>query len=90
MASLTTTELLYFCFIIIISYTIRGSSGFGGAYIPTGEFTRDVMIACALALPMMVPGIFIGNHIHANLNDVAFKRLMAVILIISGLPLLIW
>lgn len=61
----------------------------GGAYIATGEFTRDVMIACAVALPMMVLGIFIGNRIHANLNDVAFKRLIAVILIISGLPLLI-
>jgi uncharacterized membrane protein YfcA len=61
----------------------------GGAYIATGEFTRDVMIACVVALPMMALGIFIGNRIHANLNDVAFKRLVAVILIISGLPLLI-
>jgi uncharacterized membrane protein YfcA len=60
----------------------------GGAYIVAGEFTRDVLIACALALPMMALGIFIGNRIHANLNDVAFKRLVAVILIISGLPLL--
>jgi uncharacterized membrane protein YfcA len=61
----------------------------GGAYIASGEFTRDVLIACAIALPMMALGIFIGNRIHANLNDVAFKRLVAVILIISGLPLLI-
>ncbi len=61
----------------------------GAAYIATGEFTRDVMIACALALPMMALGIFTGNRIHANLNDVAFKRLIAVILIISGLPLMI-
>ncbi|MBY0269652.1 MAG: sulfite exporter TauE/SafE family protein [Burkholderiales bacterium] len=61
----------------------------GGAYIAAGEFTRDVLIACVVALPVMVLGIFIGNRIHANLNDVAFKRLVAVILIISGLPLLI-
>lgn len=34
-------------------------------------------------------GIFAGNRIRTNLNDIAFKRLIAVILIISGLPLLI-
>ena len=61
----------------------------GGAYVATGEFTRDVLIACAIALPMMALGIFIGNRIHANLNDVAFKRFVAVILMVSGLPLLI-
>lgn len=61
----------------------------GGAYIIAGEFTRDVLIACAVALPMMGLGIFIGNRIHANLNDVAFKRLVAAILIVSGLPLLV-
>jgi uncharacterized membrane protein YfcA len=61
----------------------------GGAYIAAGEFTRDVLIACAVALPMMALGIFIGNRIHANLNDVAFKRMVAVLLIISGLPLLL-
>ncbi len=60
----------------------------GGAYIITGEFTRDVTLACAAALPMMGIGIFVGNRIHANLNDVAFKRLVAVILMISGLPLI--
>ncbi|MGP1609954.1 MAG: TSUP family transporter, partial [Burkholderiales bacterium] len=61
----------------------------GGAYIAAGEFTQDVLIACAAALPLMALGIFIGNRIHANLNDVAFKRMVAVLLIISGLPLLL-
>jgi uncharacterized membrane protein YfcA len=61
----------------------------GGAYVIAGEFTHDVLIACAVALPMMGIGIFIGNRIHANLNDVAFKRLVAAILIVSGLPLLV-
>lgn len=61
----------------------------GGAYVATGEFTRDVLMACAIALPMMALGIFSGNRIHANLNDVAFKRFVAVILMVSGLPLLL-
>lgn len=61
----------------------------GGAYVITGEFTHDVIIACAVALPMMGIGIFIGNRINANLNDIAFKRLVAAILMVSGLPLLV-
>jgi hypothetical protein len=47
------------------------------------------MIACAVALPMMALGVFIGNHVHANLAPLAFKRLVAAILIASGLPLLL-
>ncbi len=58
-------------------------------YIAVGEFDRDVMITCAAALPMMLIGVFVGNHIHANLNQVAFQRLVALILIVSGLPLLL-
>ena len=61
----------------------------GGAYVLTGEFTRDVLIACAAALPVMALGIFVGNRVHANLNDLAFKRLVACILMGSGLPLLL-
>jgi uncharacterized membrane protein YfcA len=61
----------------------------GGAYVITGEFTRDVIIACAVALPMMGIGVFIGNRINANLNDIAFKRLVAGILMASGVPLLL-
>lgn len=61
----------------------------GGAYIIAGEFTRDVLIACAVALPAMGIGIFLGNRIHARLDDVAFKRMVAGILMLSGLPLLL-
>lgn len=61
----------------------------GGAYVIAGEFTRDVIIACAVALPVMALGVFAGGRIHARLNDTAFKRLVALILIISGLPLLL-
>jgi uncharacterized membrane protein YfcA len=61
----------------------------GTAYIATGEFTPDVQNACALAIPMMILGTVIGNKLQANLNDTSFKRLVAVILIISAIPLLI-
>lgn len=58
-------------------------------YAAVGEFDRDVMIACAAALPVMLFGVFLGNRIHANLNQVAFKRFVALVLIASGVPLLL-
>ena len=58
-------------------------------YIAVGEFDRDVMLACAVALPMMLTGVFLGNRIHARLDDVLFKRLVAGVLIASGVPLLL-
>lgn len=61
----------------------------GVGYAAVGAFDRDVLIACAAALPLMMIGVFLGNHIHANLNPLAFKRLVALILIASGAPLLL-
>ena len=61
----------------------------GVGYAAVGAFDRDVLLACAAALPLMMIGVFLGNHIHANLNPLAFKRLVALILIASGAPLLL-
>lgn len=61
----------------------------GAGYISVGAFDRDAMIACAVALPMMAIGVFVGNRVHANLAPLAFKRLVAAILIASGVPLLL-
>jgi uncharacterized membrane protein YfcA len=61
----------------------------GAGYISVGAYDRDALIACAAALPLMALGIFIGNRVHANLAPLAFKRLVALILIASGVPLLV-
>ncbi|HSN41972.1 MAG TPA: sulfite exporter TauE/SafE family protein [Burkholderiales bacterium] len=61
----------------------------GVGYAMIGAFDRDALIACGAALPLMAAGVFLGNHIHANLNPLAFKRLVALILIASGAPLLL-
>jgi uncharacterized protein len=60
----------------------------GLGYWMVGEYTRDVLITVAIALPMMLAGIFIGNRIHTGLSEVAFRRLVAAALIISGVALL--
>jgi uncharacterized membrane protein YfcA len=60
----------------------------GLGYWVVGEYTRDVLITVAIALPMMLVGIFIGNRIHTGLSDLAFRRLVSGALIVSGLALL--
>ena len=61
----------------------------GLGYAAVGSYDRETLTICLIAVPVMLIGIWIGNRIHADLNDIAFKRLVAVILIASGVPLLI-
>lgn len=35
----------------------------------------------------MAVGIYIGNHLHANLNPLQFRRFIALVLLGSGIPL---
>jgi uncharacterized membrane protein YfcA len=58
-------------------------------YVAVGAYDHDALIACAAGLPLMALGAFLGNRIHANLEQLAFKRFVAVIVILSGLPLLL-
>jgi len=61
----------------------------GLGYVAVGSFDRDVLIACAAAVPLMMIGVFLGNRIHANLNQIAFKRFVALIFLASSVPLLL-
>lgn len=61
----------------------------GAGYVSVGAFDRDALFACAVALPMMLIGVFVGDRVHASLAPIAFKRLVAAILITSGVPLLL-
>jgi uncharacterized membrane protein YfcA len=61
----------------------------GLGYWAVGQYTRDVLITTAIALPMMLAGIFVGNRIHTGLSELAFRRLVGGALIASGLALLV-
>jgi uncharacterized membrane protein YfcA len=61
----------------------------GIGYYAVGEFSSDVWIAFAAALPLMLLGIFIGDCFHADMSETTFKRLVAAILIVSGAALLL-
>lgn len=47
MEALSLPELLFFAFVIVVSYTVRGSSGFGGVTVP--------LLALVLSLKIVVP-----------------------------------
>jgi uncharacterized membrane protein YfcA len=60
----------------------------GAGYWAVGEYSPDVLITVAIALPMMLAGIFLGNRIHTGLSEVGFRRSVSGALIVSGLALL--
>jgi len=61
----------------------------GLGYWAVGEYTREVLITVAIALPMMLLGIFIGDRIHSGLSALSFRRLISGALIASGLALMV-
>lgn len=63
--------------------------GRGIGYWTVDQYNREVLLTFAFALPMMLLGIFIGDRIHSGLSDVAFRRTICAILIVSGAALLV-
>jgi uncharacterized membrane protein YfcA len=61
----------------------------GLGYLAVGEFGLDVLFVFAAAFPLMLVGIFIGDRFHTGMSDIAFKRLVGVVLIVSGVALLV-
>jgi len=59
----------------------------GIGYFAVGEFGRDAVIMFALAFPMMLIGIFLGDRFYGGMTDLAFRRLVSAVLIVSGLAL---
>jgi uncharacterized membrane protein YfcA len=61
----------------------------GLGYYAVGEFTLETLIVFAAALPVMLAGIAIGNRIHLNLSELAFRRLVGGTMLASSVPLLL-
>jgi uncharacterized protein len=60
----------------------------GAGYFAVGEFGRDALIAFAFAFPMMLLGIFIGDRFHGDMDELTFRRVIAIVLVVSGLALM--
>jgi len=61
----------------------------GLGYLAVGEFGRDAVVAFALAFPMMLIGIFVGDRFHAGMSEEAFRRMVGAVLTVSGFALLV-
>ena len=61
----------------------------GQGYWAVGGYTRDVLITVAIALPMMLVGIFIGNRIPHRLERARLPPPGSGALIVSDLALLV-
>ncbi|MEW8459200.1 MAG: hypothetical protein AB2653_02715, partial [Candidatus Thiodiazotropha endolucinida] len=58
-------------------------------YLFSGFFSLDLMLMMAVAIPLMVIGMFIGGHIHTNMSQQTFQRAISMLLVFSGLALLL-
>lgn len=61
----------------------------GAGYYAVGEFTRESLVLFAAACPAMLIGIYIGNRIHLNISEVAFRRLVIIVLFACAVPLML-
>ena len=61
----------------------------GLGYFGLGEFGADVWLLLAITLPMTLIGIYLGNRLFAEVNEVRFRRLVSLTLIVSGFALLV-
>jgi uncharacterized membrane protein YfcA len=61
----------------------------GIGYYAVGEFTSDALLVFACAFPVMLIGIYVGNHIHLRIAELAFKRLVGATLLACSIPLML-
>jgi len=61
----------------------------GAGYLAVGAYDREALAATAISLPLMIVGVALGNRIHTNLSENAFRRLLSIVLIGSGVPLML-
>jgi len=58
-------------------------------YLVSGFFHLETLLLLAAGLPMMIIGMYLGGHVHANITQQTFQRAISLLLIGSGLGLLL-
>ena len=58
-------------------------------YAAVGELGVDAFILTGAALPFMGVGLLVGDRIHTGLTERQFQRVVAVALLVCGVPLLL-
>lgn len=69
-------------------FIIDGTMRLAG-YAAFGFLSLDTLIKLAAALPFAGVGLLLGGRIHTNISEQAFRRVISVLLLISGCGLLL-
>jgi len=70
--------------VVLFGLGVLRALGYGGL----GLYDREVLELLALMFPVMGLAMLAGNHLHRRLDERTFKRIVATLLIASGLLLL--
>ena len=54
-----------------------------------GAFSTGTLKLYAFALPALVPGIWLGIKLYGKLDDATFRKVILVLLLMSGLSLIV-
>jgi uncharacterized protein len=61
----------------------------GAGYYAVGEFGLEAFVLFAAGAPLMLLGMFLGDRIHTRISEDLFRRIVSVVLIVSGLALIL-
>ena len=53
-----------------------------------GYYSTDTLLLCALLLPLMGAGTWVGERLGNRISQESFSKLMALLLLIAGVSLL--
>jgi uncharacterized membrane protein YfcA len=59
------------------------------SFAVAGAFTADTLKLYALALPVLIAGIWSGFGLYGKLDDAAFRKVILVLLLASGVALIV-
>lgn len=60
-----------------------------GGYALSGYYTPSTLLLAGILLPVMFAGTYIGEHIGNRISQQAFSRVLAAMLLLSGVSLLL-
>ena len=73
---------------VALWFLIDGSMRIAG-YSAFGFMNAEALTALLMALPVAIVGLLIGGRIHTRMSTQTFKRVISVLLVLSGLALLL-
>lgn len=69
-------------------FLIEGSTRITG-YLASGLVTWKGLVLVVGVVPLVALGLYAGHHVHINLSETLFRRLVGLLLLISGLALVL-